>query len=300
MVKTRGKWLYYAALMMVVFVWGMDPTVNSWFYRSYSAAVLSAVSTAASAILFFVLSFKRLGELNKDYWRIALPISGMNALACLLQRIGLQYTTPANYAFLEHLSCAVVPVVLYMMVRKKPTGWQLFSCLLCLVGCFILSGMGSLSFGIGDLLCSLAGILLGISVAATGVYAKNLDLRLYMMIYMSVYFLTSLIMAFGLDFLGIEKAVFKPDLGLLLAAVSFGLLSVGLCWLLKTLAMTHLDPTAVAVISPFSAVIAGVVSVCFGLDKLTWNLVLGAVMILAALLLSGLDDVRRAKEVSFD
>ena len=300
MVKQRQNGLYYGALLVVVFVWGMDPTVNSYFYRAYSAAVLSAISTFASAVLFLILSIKRLKELDRSYLKIALPISLLNALACLLQRIGLQYTTPANYAFLEHLSCAVVPIALYLMVRKKPDGWQIFSCILCLAGCFILSGMGSLSFGVGDFLCSLAGIMLGISVAATGVYAGRLDLRLYMMIYMSMYFLTSLIMAFSLDATGIEKAVFSRTPWLLLGAVLFGLLSVGLCWLLKTVAMTHLDPTAVAVISPFSAVIAGVVSVICGLDRLTWNLLLGAALILAALLLSGLNDVRRAKDIDWD
>ena len=176
----------------------------------------------------------------------------------------------------------------------------MFSCVLCLAGCFILSGMGSLSFGVGDLLCSLAGVMLGISVAATGVFAGRLDLRLYMMIYMTMYFLTSLIMAFSLDAAGIEKAVFSMNPWLLLGAVLFGLLSVGLCWLLKTVAMTHLDPTAVAVISPFSAVIAGAVSVCFGLDRITPNLLIGAALILAALLISGLNDVRKSQMVYLD
>ena len=298
--QTKGKLYYYAALFTVVIVWGLDPTVNSVFYRYFSASVLAAISTFASALLFFLLSIPYRREWNMDYIKIVLPISSLNAIACVLQRIGLQYTTPSNYAFLEHLSCAVVPIALYIMVRKKPNGWQLFSCLLCLGGCLILCGVGSFSLGIGDLLCGVAGILLGFSVAATGVYAKNLDLRLYMSVYMGTYFLTSLLMTFGLHAVGIEKIVFSLNYPIVVGAVLFGLLSVGLCWLLKTAAMTHLDPTVVAVVSPFAAVIAGVVSVAFGLEQLRLNLVFGAVLIVLALLISGLSDIKNAQSQPWD
>lgn len=300
MIRESRKLRYYFALFTVVIVWGLDPTVNSFFYRYFSASMLAVISTFASAVLFFILSIPYRREWNKNYIKIAFPISGLNAVACVLQRIGLQYTTPSSYAFLEHLSCAVVPVALYLMVRKKPNGWQIFSCLLCLLGCLILCGVGSLSFGIGDLLCAVAGVLLGISVAATGVYAKKLDLRLYMTVYMGMYFFTSVLMTFCLHVLGIERAVFAWNGSLILAAILFGLLSVGLCWLLKTAAVTHLDPALVAVMSPFSAVIAGVVSVAFGLEHLNLNLAIGAVLIVLALLISGLADVKNAQSPPWD
>jgi MFS family permease len=61
----------------------------------------------------------------------------------------------------------------------------------------------------------------------------------------------------------------------------FGMMSMGVCWLLRTIAIKHLSATDVAIVSPLSAVITGVVSVAIGLDKVSFNLVIGGIIILA-------------------
>lgn len=293
--------VYFYALFFVVLIWGLDPVVMSYFYRYYSASVLTAIGTGVSFALLLLVNRKCLHKLTPRYFRIAAPISAINAVACLLQKIGLQYTTPANYAFLEHLSCVAVPIMLWILLKKRPTLPQSLSAVLCLCGCFILCGVGTagpVALAFGDLLCALAGILLGICVALTGVCAKGLNMSLYMVVHMGVYFLVSVMSTVALNFIMLGGVVAEPirftlDLPLLLLVSLFGLISIGLCWLLKNLATVRIDPTAVAVISPFSAVISAVVSVLLGQDPLHYNLVIGAVLILSAVLFSGLGEKKR-------
>ena len=123
-VKKTPKYIYYLMLITVVITWGIDPVVNSHFYNYFSTSALISLATLTSTIVFFILSFKKLKYLNKDYLKIALPISALNAIACMLQRIGLQYTTPANYAFLEQLSCIIVPIAVFIFIKRKPTVLQ--------------------------------------------------------------------------------------------------------------------------------------------------------------------------------
>ena len=53
--------------------------------------------------------------------------------------------------------------------------------------------------------------------------------------------------------------------------------------------------TVVAIISPFSAVISAAVSVLLGQEPLRYNLIIGAVLILAAVLFSDLPTPKRKK-----
>lgn len=91
--------------------------------------------------------------------------------------------------------------------------------------------------GIGDALCIIAGILIGVCVAAIGAYTKDLDTVLFMMIYMTSYFLVSFLMAISLhcirvDGIPMEQDVFTPRL--LLLVILFGLVDIAICWLLRT------------------------------------------------------------------
>ena len=111
--------------------------------------------------------------------------------------------------------------------------------------------------------------------------------------FQKVDFLISAASAIGLNFLILngepdEAILFTFDLKLLIPLVLFGLVSIGLCWLLKNTATVHLEPTVVAIIGPFSAVIAAVISVMIGQEPLTYNLALGAALILIAVLFSNL------------
>ena len=298
----QTKAFYFSILILVAIIWGLDPIVNRYLYQYYSASALSALSTLLSAMFFFLLSVRKLHLLNRSYLRIALPIGLINSLACLLQRIGLQYTTPARYSFLEHLSCVVVPVLMFLFFKKRPTPLQWIAGALCICGCLLLTGAGAEGgiLGPGEILCALAGILFGVCIVATGIYAKELDINLFMMIHMSIYFITSVGMAVGLhtvktDGHPIEPFTFSFNIRHLLIGILFGFLSVGICWLLRTEATRHVSPPIVASVMPFSAVVSGTVSVLAGFDQISSSFLLASAMIITAAILSGLSDTQKKK-----
>ena len=301
MMKTHARWPYYAALLFVVFFWGCSSIIYSYLYEYYSASVLSAIMTLFSFLFFLILSRKKLKSLDASYLKYGLPACLLSALAGVMQRIGLQYTTPAHYAFLEHIACVVVPIAVFLLVRKKPSVAQSFSVVICLVGCFIISGADfSSAINIGDILCFSAGILYGLSSALIGTYGKNLDTALYMLMYTFIYFLVSLGLAFTIDNILIggvpmEKATYSLYIPLLLAVAALGVVDIGICWFLKNLAVQRLDPTTVATISPFSAVIAGGLSVVLLIEPISAKLIIGGVLIMIATLLPELPSLLRSK-----
>lgn len=290
----------YVMIIIVVFIWGVSPPLNVYMNDKYSVALRGTVISAISAITLLIICCKKLKELNLQYLK-AIPTGVFLSLASLVQKIGLIYSTPTKYAFLENISCIVVPVILFFAIKKKPDILTIISCILCVVGVFMLSGMNfsaaSMSFGIGEVLCALAGVLYGINIAYTGIYIKKFNTLLYLLIQQITSTIVSfisviLLAAIKIDGVPIEIIKFSWDFGGILLLVALALVSNVLCWFLRTYAMKFVNATAVSIMMPFSAAITGVVSVLFGMDVLNIELVVGGLIVLAAAILSGVADIK--------
>ena len=295
----------YLGIVFVILIWGLYPVLTSDLLEFYSGGMFSFTGSLVAAVSLLLLCIPKLKLLDRSYFKVALPTGFFVGLANLLQKIGLQYTTPTQYAFLENLSCVIVPLLLFLFIRKKPGALTISASVLCLIGCFILSGLdfsgGGVAFGKGELLCALAGILYGVNIAATGVYAKKLDAMLYVMIQMWMHVIVSGIAAFALDRITIggnpiEKIVFSwdPKHLLLLAFLVLTISTLG--WIIRTEALKYVNASVVAVLMPFSSVVTGVLAVCIGKDLFTLHLLLGGVIILLSSILSSVADIKENKQ----
>lgn len=301
--KTR---LSYIGLLFVVFVWGITPLITLKLYEYYSPTFRAAIVEFILLVFYLAISLKKLKLINRKYIRTALIFGSCYSLANILQKIGLQYTTPTKYAFLENLSCIVVPFLTFAFIRKKPTVCKLFSCVLCLVGVFILncnSFGGGFTFGIGEILCAAAGILYGVNIAGTGAYTKDLDTSLYLLFQCAVGLVMSLVFSLVLANVSLPGATkpvepirFSFDILHLFFLLATVLITSGLCRIIRVHSLKYVDATAVGVITPFSAVVTSVASVILGTDTLSFNLVVGGILGVIAIILSEVGDKLFKKE----
>lgn len=300
-VGSKKRTIAYFGIVFVILIWGLYPVLTSDLLDFYSGGMFSFTGSLIAAVSLLLLCIPKLKLLDRAYFKVALPTGFFVGLANLLQKIGLQYTTPTQYAFLENLSCVIVPLLLFFFIRKKPSVLTITASVLCLVGCFVLSGLdlssGGIAFGKGEILCALAGILYGVNIAATGVYAKKLDAMLYVMIQMWMHVIVSGVAAFALDRIQIggspiERIVFSwdPKHLLLLAFLVLTISTLG--WIIRTEALKYVNASVVAVLMPFSSVITGVLAVCLGKDGLTLHLFLGGLIILLSSILSSVADIK--------
>ena len=299
--KKHPTWCYLVALWGVILVWGITPVISSYLYMKASPTVITSAVGAVSAFALLIINRKRLGKINRTYLKIAIPTGLVNSSASILQKIGLMYSTPARYAFLENLSCVVVPIVMLILTKKRPTPLKCVAALVCLFGCFLLAGgdMGG-DIGIGELLCSLAGILYGVNIALTSVMATKLYAPLYVLLHMTVHFLLSMVTSLVLNFVRvggepIEAIRFAWEPSVILLIIILALVANTLCWTVRTNVMKHLDATAVAVMMPFSAVVTAIISIILGYDTLTPSLAVGAIAVLIASVLSEIKVGRQRK-----
>ena len=292
----------YIGLIFVIFLWGAGPLITLFFYKYYSPTMRVAFGSLTSGLAMLLVAGKRIKLLNRSYFKLALPTGLCLGLADISQKIGLQYTTPTNYAFLENLSVITVPLILFILIRKKPAPLTVLAIALCLASSLVLTGIltDGGSFGKGDILCAAAGMLYGVNIAITGRYAKGVCVPLYLSVQLLCVSMLGFLSTFVLSGLGIEPYYFTLRLGTILLLVLFVLVSSTLGWLIRTAAMKEVDPTVVAVMMPFSSVVTVLVSVLSGTDTLTPSLVIGAVLGLSAIVLSGLGEREKKEKATTD
>lgn len=279
--------IYYVGMVFVVLIWSLFPIVTQDLFALYTPSLWDSAGGLISVISLLILSRKKLKQLNWQYFKVAVPTGAFFSAGCLLQKFGLTMSTPAMFAFLENLSVIFVPILMLVFAKQKLTWSKVISAVICLGGVFILCyGDGQLQFGPGEILCALAGISYSVNIAGTGAFAKKLDTGLYLMVQFMVHCVISVV--FSVLFLEERKFSFAPQH--LLSLVGIVLISTVLCWVIRTACLKRLDPSFVAVVMPFTAVITGIVSVAVGADTLSFGLVAGAVLIFAAILISGLAD----------
>jgi drug/metabolite transporter (DMT)-like permease len=147
----------------------------------------------------------------------------------------------------------------------------------------------------------LAGIFYGVNIAGTGAFTKKLNSALYIMVLLAIESVLALIVSLAFHFIKVDGVAmetirFSFEPLLLLARIALVLLSSALCWVIRTNSMKHVDATVVAVMMPFSSIIAGVLSVLVGMDALSTNLVVGAVLGFIAMLVCAFGDIMADKK----
>lgn len=296
--------LAYIGIIFVVIVWGLSPTAKKMFIGdSFSASIYTTITSLAGALALLVISVRKLGQLNREHFKYALPTGLCISVAAFVQAIAYNFdASPTNQAFLENLSCVIVPLILFFTVRKRPTIFTIVASILCLFSSMILSGVlgSSGGFKTVDILNAFAGVLYGVNIVLTGMCAKKCVPQLYVMIQLFVQTIFSAIMAVLFNFMSIggsfvDPFVFTNNIWLIIVVVFIGIITKSVCWTVRAESMKHVSSSVVAVIMPMSAVVTSVMAILLGQDKLSPSLVMGAFLGLAASLISAIGDIREKK-----
>ena len=302
--KNRSTVLAYAGIISVVLIWGLIPSAKKALIGdSFSASVYSAITAFAAALVLLAMSARQLKNISRDYFKIAVPTGLSVGLASLLQALAYNFdASPTNQAFLENLSCVVVPIILFITVKKRPSLLTVGASVICLISSMVLAGVfaSGLDLGAADILNAIAGVLYGVNIAFTGIYAKKYVASLYVMIQLFVQAILSALMAVAFNFISIggepiDPFVFTPNVWLILAIIGIGILTNSVCWTVRTTAMKYVSANVVAVIMPFSAVVTGVFAIIIGQDEPSASLLIGGILGLAASFMSSAGDILENK-----
>lgn len=126
-----------------------------------------------AAITMSLIFIKKWKLLSWDYIRHGALTGLFLFLAYATQTVGCDYTTAGKNAFLTTFYVIMIPVLTWLLFKKRPRFYVFIAAVMSLTGIGLLAlGSGDKGFNIGDLLTLICGIFFALHIIYTEKYNK--------------------------------------------------------------------------------------------------------------------------------
>jgi drug/metabolite transporter (DMT)-like permease len=269
-----GKRLIYTLLLVAVTaVWGWTFVVVQDAIALYGVIPFLAVR--------FVLAAAALA-----------PIYARRLTPRALQTLGLLFTTPTNSGLITGLFVVFAPLADRLLFGANLSRQVLLAVTLSLVGMVLLAGGGPEGANWGDLLTLLCASALGLHIALLSRYASSHDagaLTLAQILAMALLFV--IVWPFS-------GPIALPPPGVWVALLITGLLASAGAFLVQTTVQQHIPAARTAIILTMEPVFAALFGYWLAGDRLVAVQVLGAFMILSALVIGEVVPLLRRSKIT--
>jgi len=283
----RSIWRADLALVFNTFIWGSTFILVKRALDDSSAILFVALRFLIATL---VIAWLFHGRWNPNPGAAR---GGIVAGICLFggyafQTAGLKLTTPSKAAFLTGLSIVMVPLLSSLVYRVYPHVSEAIGVVLATVGMGLMTLQGQTG-GVsrGDFLVILCALAFAGHIVTLGHYSKILPLETLAVWQLA----TTTLLALG-SFWWMEEPFIRPTPIWWFALLVSALLSTALTFTIQAWAQQITSATRAALIFSLEPVFAWGFSYVFLGERLPWQAVGGAVLILAGILVAELKPIR--------
>lgn len=267
-------------LVIVTIIWGGGFIATSSALDDLPPFTILMLRFLGAAILPMVLSWKAWRSLNRTIIMRGLFCGALLFFAFAFQTFGLMYTTPSKNAFLTATNVILVPYLLWLFLKRKPTKKEVLASSLCVIGIALLTlKTDAAQMNIGDMLSFICAIFFAAHMIALEKAAPNTDV--FAMTALQMVSAGVLSAVFALSIEGIPKAIPAS------ASVAIGysiICSTMLAYLLQTWAQKYTSANHASMILSMEALWASFFSYCFFQETMTFAMLIGAALIFLSVL----------------
>lgn len=280
------KWKGEIALLFAAFVWGLGFIgVKMALDFGMRPGFIVCVRFAIAALLLFAVFHKSIFHLTRSQlWKGGLA-GLLLCLGYIFQTVAQNYTTPSSNAFITSSNVIMVPFLSILFTRKCPPLKSFLCALLCFLGMVILSYQGAqFSFNTGDVLTLCCALCFAAHIAYLAHVSPQEDTKILTFVQMLAAGILSLF--YVLLFEGVPYTPQQLAAGIW-PILFLGIFPTCIGFFLQTYGQKHLSsPSKVAIILALESTFGSLFSIILGYDILTWNLLLGGLIIIGSLILS--------------
>ena len=275
------KYIGEIGLSVVAIIWGSGFVASAVSLEHFTPYQILAIRFLIGIILLILVFFKKLKNIKKSTLIKGSIIGIFLYLAFALQTVGLVYTTPSKNAFLTAVNVVIVPFIAFFIFKRKMDKFELFGAMLAISGVGILSLKLSGGVNFGDFLTLLCAVAFAFHIFFTAQFVKDEDPILLTLVQMGAATLLGFIVVL---FKG--EMTFTANVEGVSAVVYLGVFSTTIAFLLQTVAQKYTSETKAAIILSTEAFWGMVFSIIILSEVLTGKMVIGAILILAAIIIS--------------
>lgn len=285
MMANRKQWLAAAMLLAVALIWGCGFIATEYAIRAaVPTELIMAFRFLLGAMAMGLIGARRIRRTSK---RELLHSAVAGALLCgafFAQTIGQGMTKISNVAFITASNVVMIPFILWIMARVRPSARALVLSVVTMAGICLLSVSFSqtLSLAWGDAVVLLCAILFAAHIAYLGHACKQDDpavVTFWQLLTAGILSLAALLIR--------APEITAPQLRQgLLPMVYLGLFSTAFCYYMQTSAQRYIPPAQAGVILSMEGVFGASVSLLLGLEVFRLNMALGGLLVTASVVLS--------------
>ena len=274
----------YVCLILAVIIWGSSFVVLKDAIKTLPIFFVLGIRFFVPGILFLFVFFKRFLKFDKRSTFVGIALGVVLACAYLLQTLGLSMTTPSKNAFLSCTYCIFVPALAWVILKRKPTVFNIIASLLCFVGVgLICLTNGFKGINKGDYLTVACGVFYALQIVINEKFSKKLDIIKVLVI--------ELIVAGGI-FWTISLSYEIPKYPKTITTTQWLYLAylmiacTAITQLLQLVGQKYANPEKVSILMCFEAVFATIFSFIFGMEEFNLQILFGFLAILASIIIS--------------
>ncbi len=281
--KTQG--LAMAGLILVTIIWGWGFIFQKFAVSAGMSSV--AVTFGRSALATLVLSaifFKTIKkEYKKGQWKIGVVLGFLLAGGNLLQSYGIEFTTPGKSAFITSSYVIWVPVLYWILTRKKMYISVVVACVLSLVGIGILSLDFSegLSMNYGDVITLISSLFFAMQIVVIGKYATHMHPIVMAVLQCAFSGIFAMMLFVGTG----ESFTVYLSTDALIAIGYLGIVSTGIGFTVQVIGQKYISSAKAGVVLSCESLFGAVFSVMVGYDVLSLRILLGGAIVFIAVIL---------------
>ncbi|MDF2065165.1 DMT family transporter [Bacillus sp. Cr_A10] len=275
------RYLGEILLVITAIIWGSGFVASAVSLEYYTPYQILAGRFMIGAILLIILFHKKLKKLNKSSLIKGAILGVFLYLAFALQTVGLQYTTPSKNAFLTAVNVVFVPFIGFLFYKRKIDMFELIGAVMAVIGVAVLSLKISTEINIGDLLTLCCAVGFAFHIFYTARFVKTEDPVVITIVQMMVAALIGWIVvifrgetSFSLETEGVMNLLY------------LGVFSTTIAYLMQTVAQKYISETKAAIILSTESFWGMVFSVIILSEVMTLKMIIGAILILLAIIIS--------------
>jgi drug/metabolite transporter (DMT)-like permease len=277
MKKYKGELL----MLITAIMWGSGFVGMAMGLEHWTVLQLMALRFTLATVLLALIFHKKLKLISKSvFWKGSI-LGAILFIAFTLQTMGLEYTTPSKNAFLTAINVIVVPIIAYLIYKRRFDRFEITAALIAIIGIGFLSLQDSFTINVGDMLSILCAIAFAFDIFYTNVFVKKEDALALTIVQ---FFAASILSWIGVAALG-EVPTSASTEGIL-TVVYLAVFCTLVAYVCQNIGMQYADPTKSALILSTESIFGTLCSVLILNEILTGRMIFGCFLIFLAIIIA--------------
>ena len=287
MQKYKGELL----MLITAVMWGSGFVGMAKGLEHWTVFQLMAGRFLLASIILSLIFYKKLKLISKAVlWKGAV-LGAILFIAFALQTMGLEYTTASKNAFLTAINVIIVPIIAYVIYKRRIDRFEFIAAGVAVVGIGFLSLQDSLTINIGDFLSILCAVGFAFDIFYTNVFVKTEDALALTIVQ---FYTATVLSVVSVVLLGEVPTTYTSEgLGII---VYLAIFCTAVAYVCQNIGMQYANPTKSAIILSTESLFGTMFSVLLLNEILTGRMLVGCVLIFFAILFAEVKPTFRRKK----